>query len=127
MLYHVGGLAFFTLLINAPTTGLLVKKLKLIEKTEVQKQMLEGVTRAIEKNTESNIEELKSKKFFNQVEWSKVVDIVELKEFKEKYKVDPNHASGHIVDDQVDSLEMLNKNIKRKSVMPGKVNAAALA
>jgi NhaP-type Na+/H+ or K+/H+ antiporter len=35
VLYHVASLATLTLLINAPTTGLLVKKLKLIEKTDV--------------------------------------------------------------------------------------------
>ena len=35
VIYHVGGLAFLTLLINAPTTGLLVKYLKLTEKTDV--------------------------------------------------------------------------------------------
>ena len=35
ILLHVGGVAFLTLLINAPTTGKLVKFLKLTEKTDV--------------------------------------------------------------------------------------------
>jgi len=40
ILLHVGSIAMWTLLINATTTGKLVKFLKLTEKTEVQKQML---------------------------------------------------------------------------------------
>jgi NhaP-type Na+/H+ or K+/H+ antiporter len=35
ILHHVGFIAMYTLLINATTTGWLVKKLKLTEKTEV--------------------------------------------------------------------------------------------
>lgn len=35
ILLHVGGVAFLTLLINAPTTGKLVKFLKLTDKTDV--------------------------------------------------------------------------------------------
>jgi NhaP-type Na+/H+ or K+/H+ antiporter len=44
LLYHVGGVAVLTLLINAPTTGMLVKALGLTDKTDIQKQMLTGVT-----------------------------------------------------------------------------------
>jgi len=35
ILHHVGFIAIYTLLINATTTGWVVKKLKLVEKTEV--------------------------------------------------------------------------------------------
>lgn len=42
--FHVAGVAVLTLIINAPTTGHLVRYLKLTEKTEVQKQMLTGVS-----------------------------------------------------------------------------------
>jgi hypothetical protein len=48
------------------------------------------------------------------------MDVVELTEFKEKNHIDISKVTGVILDDQVDGLEMLNKNIKRKSVMPGK-------
>ena len=41
ILVHVAGVAVLTLLINAPTTGHLVRFLKLTEKTDVQKQMLD--------------------------------------------------------------------------------------
>lgn len=34
-MYHVGGIAVLTLLINAPTTGRLVKFLKLTDKTDI--------------------------------------------------------------------------------------------
>jgi sodium/hydrogen exchanger 10/11 len=44
LLYHVGGVAVLTLLINAPTTGMLVRALGLTDKTDIQKQMLTGVT-----------------------------------------------------------------------------------
>ena len=37
ILVHVAGVAVLTLVINAPTTGHLVKFLKLTEKTDVQK------------------------------------------------------------------------------------------
>ena len=50
------------------------------------------------------------------------MDVVELKEFKEKNHIDISKVTGAIIDDQVDGLEMFNKNIKRKSVMPGKEN-----
>jgi NhaP-type Na+/H+ or K+/H+ antiporter len=37
IILHVGGVAVLTLVINAPTTGHLVRYLKLTEKTESQK------------------------------------------------------------------------------------------
>ena len=46
--------------------------------------MLITVSNQLDKNTENNIEHLKNKQFFNEVEWSKVRDLVELKEFKKK-------------------------------------------
>jgi len=35
LLYHTGGIAVLTLLINAPTTGILVKYLGLTDKTDI--------------------------------------------------------------------------------------------
>ena len=40
ILIHVGGMAMLTLLINATTTGLLVKKLGLNKESDIQKNIL---------------------------------------------------------------------------------------
>jgi hypothetical protein len=87
-MFHVGTLAVYTLLINAPTTGRLVKYLGLTDKTEVQKQLLHSVTTQLDKSVDGNIEDLKSKRYFNQVEWSKVKEVVDLAEFKKKNAID---------------------------------------
>jgi NhaP-type Na+/H+ or K+/H+ antiporter len=56
ILLHVAGVALLTLLINATTTGLLVKKLGLSRQSDLKKNILIGITYQIDRNIESNIE-----------------------------------------------------------------------
>lgn len=48
ILFHVSGMCMMTLLINATTTGWLVKKLGLSKQSDLQKDMLIGVTKTLE-------------------------------------------------------------------------------
>ena len=59
------------------------------------------------------------KRYFNQVEWPKIKDQIELKEFKTKFNVDTDLIDGEVViDNNFDKLELLNDkltaNIKKK-------------
>ena len=65
ILLHVGGVACLTLFINATTTGYLVKYLGLSTQSDLQKNMLVGVTRQLDKNVDDNIDILKMKRFYN--------------------------------------------------------------
>lgn len=60
ILLHVSGMCMMTLLINATTTGFLVRKLGLSKQSDLQKSVLIGVAKTLEQHIEENIEILKS-------------------------------------------------------------------
>ena len=82
ILLHVGLVAILTLLINATTTGYLVKKLGLSNQSDLQKNILVGITHQLDKNVEDNIDILKMKRYFNQVEWPKLKEAINLVDIK---------------------------------------------
>jgi NhaP-type Na+/H+ or K+/H+ antiporter len=67
ILLHVAGVALLTLLINATTTGMLVRYLGLSRYSDIKKNILIGLTYQLDKNVDENIEILKTKRHFNQV------------------------------------------------------------
>lgn len=73
-MFHVGGIALLTLLINATTTGRLVMWLGLSKQTDFEKSILCSLTERLNRNVEENIAHLRHKRHFNQVEWEKIRD-----------------------------------------------------
>ena len=69
ILLQTGGIALLTLLINATTTGQLVKFLGLSKQSDLKKNILVSLTKNIDKNLDKNIEVLKLKKHFNSIDW----------------------------------------------------------
>ena len=67
ILLHVASVALLTLLINATTTGMLVRYLGLSRYSDIKKNILIGLTYQLDKNVDENIEILKTKRHFNQV------------------------------------------------------------
>ena len=54
------------------------------------------------------------KRYFNQVDWNKLKEFIELKEFKKANQVEVDLVNGTVaVDDQVDSLDLLNQKLKK--------------
>ena len=78
ILLHVAGVALLTLLINATTTGPLVKYLGLSKYSDLKKNMLMGLTKQLDKNVDKDIEILKTKRHYNNVDWSKLRQDVHL-------------------------------------------------
>lgn len=72
ILLHVAGVALLTLLINATTTGPLVKYLGLSKYSDLKKNLLMGLTKQLNKNVDKDIEILKTKRHFNNVDWAKL-------------------------------------------------------
>lgn len=70
VMLHVAGVALLTLLINATTTGWLVKKLRLSHRSDLQKNILVGATYRLEDSLDARIDSLKGKRSFNNVDWS---------------------------------------------------------
>jgi NhaP-type Na+/H+ or K+/H+ antiporter len=69
VLLHTAGVALLTLLINATTTGRLVKYLGLSRTSDLKKNILVGLTNQLDKNVDRNIEILREKRHFNHVDW----------------------------------------------------------
>lgn len=89
ILLHVAGVALLTLLINATTTGALVRFLGLSRYSDIKKNILVGLTYQLDKNVDENIEILKTKRHFNQVQWEVVRKELKMKELSkslEKFK-----------------------------------------
>ena len=54
----------------------------------------------MEKSVDTNIGELKMKRYFNQVDWNKLKEFIELKEFKKANQVEVDLVNGTVaVDD----------------------------
>ena len=64
VLLHVAGVALLTLLINATTTGILVKQLGLARYSDIKKNILIGLTYQLDRNVDENIEILKTRRHF---------------------------------------------------------------
>jgi len=75
-----------TLLINATTTGILVRFLGLSKYSDLKKNILVGLTCQFDRNVDKNIELLKQKSHFNYVEWPKLRESVRLSELKNSLK-----------------------------------------
>lgn len=83
-LFHMSGIAVLTLVINAPTTGPLLKKLGLAKTSKVQETVIREVLIKISKETHEKTEELKQRKNLREVDWKKVKQITNLKVFIHK-------------------------------------------
>ena len=59
ILLHIGGVAFLTLIINAVTTGTLVKHLGLTKQSSIQKNILSTAIAKLDEDNENNINILK--------------------------------------------------------------------
>lgn len=71
-----------TLLINATTTGFLVKYLDLASQTGLQKNLLVGVTRDLDKHIDDHIEKLEFDESYFNVDWERVKECVNLTDLK---------------------------------------------
>ena len=59
ILLHIGGVAFLTLIINAVTTGHLVKFLGLLKQSPIQKNLLRNSIAKLDEANETNIDTLR--------------------------------------------------------------------
>lgn len=90
------GVALLTLLINASTTGMLVKYLGLSKQSDIKKNILVGITYQLDKNVEKNISVLKENRHFSHVDWEKLNVDVDLTELKFKFRAFKNiHIDGN--------------------------------
>ena len=65
ILLHVAGVALLTLLINATTTGHVVRFLGLSGTSSIRKNLLVGLTDQVEANIDENIRHLQGSKHFD--------------------------------------------------------------
>jgi len=72
ILLHVAGIALMTLLINATTTGALVRYLGLSSQSDLQKNILFGLAYKLDNNIDENIKRLKDNRHFNHVDWDQL-------------------------------------------------------
>ena len=70
ILMHVSGVALLTLLINATTTGRLVKFLKLNHYSDFKKNVLFSISMQIDQNIDNNIRALKIQRYMKYVNWN---------------------------------------------------------
>ena len=87
---HTAGIAFLTLIINATTTGALVRYLGLSKQSDIKKNILVGVAQQLDKKVDHSIHELKDKPHFNNVDWSMLRDTVRMLELQKKLKMYKN-------------------------------------
>ena len=71
-LFHISGIVFLTLLVNASTVKVLVNKLGLTEVPAVKKLMMHQAFAAIQSSGASEIELMKSDRFVGGANWSRV-------------------------------------------------------
>lgn len=82
-------------MINATTTGQLVRFLGLSKQSDLKKNILVSLTKNIDKNIDKNIEVLKGKKHFNNIDWVKLRDSVRMHDLKRQFKQYENlHLHG---------------------------------
>jgi len=107
-----------TLIVNATTTGALVRYLGLSHYSDLKKNILHGLTHQMDKNVTMNIEILKEKRHFNHVDWEnlrKSVELLELKNSLKQYQnleVNDIHQSDYEHEmGNADTLKALSKKI----------------
>lgn len=112
ILLHVAGIALMTLLINATTTGALVKYLGLSKQSDLQKNILFGLAYKLDQDIDKNIENLKDKRHFNHVDWDSLKQSVAMTGVKERLKNFRNlHLDGEqaMMEYAINNLEYLQK------------------
>jgi NhaP-type Na+/H+ and K+/H+ antiporter len=112
ILLHVAGIALMTLLINATTTGYLVKYLGLSKQSDLQKNILFGLAYKLDQDIDKNIENLKDKRHFNHVDWDSLKQSVAMTGVKERLKNFRNlHLDGEqaMMEYAINNLEYLQK------------------
>jgi hypothetical protein len=125
VLLHTLGVALLTLLINASTTGALVRYLGLSKQSDIKKNILVGITYKLDKNVESNIEVLKENRHFSNVDWDILKEDVNLKEIKEKFRRFKNlHIDGNMDHTMVglkkfDLMDNMNEKINKHAPVGG--------
>jgi NhaP-type Na+/H+ or K+/H+ antiporter len=80
-LFHMAGIAVLTLVINAPTTGPLLKGLGLADTSKVQETVIQEVLFKISQETHEKTDELKRAKNLKEADWKKVKKITNLNVF----------------------------------------------
>lgn len=80
-LFHMAGIAVLTLVINAPTTGPLLKGLGLADTSKVQETVIQEVLFKISQETRDKTDELKRAKNLKEADWKKVKEITNLNIF----------------------------------------------
>ena len=74
----------------------------------------------LDKHVDGDIDILKMKKSFNQVNWNQVREVVELKEFKQKFNVAADEIDGVVaMENDLDNLELLNDKLKANTKKSG--------
>ena len=113
VLLHVSGVALLTLIINATTTGWLVRKLGLSKQSDFEKSIVLSLTDRLARNVNENIEALRNKRHFNHVEWSKLRKDIDMRELKDSLK---RFASLKIEDAELHHMDNLGhlKHINQK-------------
>lgn len=123
ILLHVAGVALLTLMINATTTGWVVKKLGLNRQSDIKKNILNSISYQLEENAEDHMAVLKDKRHFNHVDWKAVAKDIEMTELRNKLKkykdlhLEQNEVE-RVGDSHVDNLN----NIKQKIIMRNSVS-----
>ena len=75
VLFHTAGVALLSLLINGTTMPFLLKILGLMRMPEIKKKVLKSIVKGYRKEVHVVIDELKSNKNFNKVEWDKLKEL----------------------------------------------------
>ena len=118
ILLHVLGVALLTLIINATTTGLLVKKLGLSRQSDIKKNILVSIIDQLEGNVDQNINVLKEKRHFNNVDWATLRTMIDMKELRGKFERYENlHLVGNIEEigkSGHETLAQINEKIKEQ-------------
>jgi len=86
VLLHVAGVALLTLLINASTTGALVRYLGLARSSYIRQNILMTITKNIDRNIDENIKNLKQQHYFSMVDWVELKKGVQLKKLWKSLK-----------------------------------------
>lgn len=97
ILLHVAGVALLTLLINATTTSWVINKLGLSRQSDIKKNILISISYQLENQVDQNIEILKQKRHFNNVDWITLKKNIEMTDLKKKFKRYRNlHLDGDV-------------------------------
>lgn len=94
VLLHTLGVALLTLLINASTTGALVKYLGLSKQSDIKKNIMVGISYQLDKNVDQNVSILKENRHFSNVDWVKLREDCDLTDLKHKFR---NFKNIHVI------------------------------